>query len=642
MPTTEMKRNAASVRSLWNEMKQHAVPEPTRMQWLSRQFGGHGGYSSEELAALVQPDYKPGTPVYIFPYVKGAPPEVNRILERVYRGEREKGRTKPQSGIIAWRAVRAAGYEPEMRPMKQWVKRRDYAMSYDLKEMARLAKQLASHAGLKRELKVRATPWLARLAKRLQPKASRARLTAGWKAFWTAHKGQHLIRFHPKLGAGIVGRLPSGRVSPLSKPRRLALDEITHAKLSELRLDPAHGPLYNSMFRHLAKQLKRSGVDRQARKMGYTRKPYATQQYLRTLNTIQKPFRTLLRHPKRMGRLLVLDMLRGAPSTALQGKLLPKARRSWLQERERFQRSLTRVFPRAKPVVVRSGNLSHMPERTGAVTLSKRRIVVSLPEAAGSRGVIRSWLAHEGVHAMAGQKLIPGLSTRVEPFDPRRGFISRLFGPRHGTPSERALFKSVRRKLQSEARKPYALPYSSRTVRRLMSQAAKDIKIRLPLWTQGMRKPGLAGQHTTIELLTKGKRSPVHVIRLNRFHTRKGAYKHLPRYPKGYQPRDTWWHELTHAKLSEVLGARGGKRTLSVAEAADHGPVFSSTRRHIVKQLKKSGTERRARKLGYALYMVSPTLVTSERGVRCLRPACLRTARRIRASKLRIQTDGCR
>ncbi|GAJ07481.1 unnamed protein product, partial [marine sediment metagenome] len=74
-------RSPVYVRSYYNELKQHDVPHRTRMQWLSRVYGGRGGYTSEELYKIVTGRTPRGGSYYIYPFVKGAPPEVNRILE---------------------------------------------------------------------------------------------------------------------------------------------------------------------------------------------------------------------------------------------------------------------------------------------------------------------------------------------------------------------------------------------------------------------------------------------------------------------------------------------------------------------------------------------------------------------------------
>lgn len=91
------------------------------MQWLSRIYGGRGGYSSEELYKIVTG--KTADVYFIFPFVKNAPPEVNRILERVYRRHREQGDTKVASAIAAWTTVRRAGYVKITKSVPIWVKR---------------------------------------------------------------------------------------------------------------------------------------------------------------------------------------------------------------------------------------------------------------------------------------------------------------------------------------------------------------------------------------------------------------------------------------------------------------------------------------------------------------------------------------
>lgn len=110
------------VKTYYNELKQHGKPFRTRMQWLSRMYGGKGGYTSEELYEIVTG--KKRTSVYIFPYVKGAPPEVNRILEATYRRHRAEGASKVVAGIAAWKKVRQAGYVQTIKPQKVWIKRK--------------------------------------------------------------------------------------------------------------------------------------------------------------------------------------------------------------------------------------------------------------------------------------------------------------------------------------------------------------------------------------------------------------------------------------------------------------------------------------------------------------------------------------
>lgn len=109
------------VKTRFAEMKQHKVPFRTRMQVLSREYGGRGGYTSEELHKIVTG--KSVDRYYIFPFVKGAPPEVNRILERTYRRHREAGDTKVAAAIAAWNKVKQAGYVKVTKPSPVWVKR---------------------------------------------------------------------------------------------------------------------------------------------------------------------------------------------------------------------------------------------------------------------------------------------------------------------------------------------------------------------------------------------------------------------------------------------------------------------------------------------------------------------------------------
>jgi len=297
-----------------------------------------------------------------------------------------------------------------------------------------------------------------------------------------------------------------------------------------------------------------------------------------------------------------------------------------------------------------------MPERTGAMTLSKRRIVVNLPEAAGSRGIIRSWLAHEGVHAMAGQKQVPRLSARVEPFDPRRGLISRLFGPRLGTPSERAVFKSVRRKLQSEARKPYALrlrPLAAtvkqvrrwddaarRGIQRVFGTKVGRVSIRTPEWIQKRVGPA-SGFHQSAKVMSTGAKS--------------GAYVAREGFPP-FHVKHVTIHEQVHALVAKnkrlatkvpggrfedypalrsetIRGPSGKLGAFRLGKLLAEQNRLEAPSRAIFKSIRRK--IQRAGRYQLQSYMVSPTLVTSERGVRCLRPARKRR-------KKRIRVDGCR
>lgn len=120
------------VKTYFNELRQHKVPFRQRMQWLSRIYGGRGGYTSEELYKIVTGKTTAG--YYIFPFVKNAPPEVNRILERTYRKHRRglapkvaagaltEKESKKISGIASWQAVKRAGYVKVTKPAPTWVK----------------------------------------------------------------------------------------------------------------------------------------------------------------------------------------------------------------------------------------------------------------------------------------------------------------------------------------------------------------------------------------------------------------------------------------------------------------------------------------------------------------------------------------
>ena len=108
------------IRTYNNEMKQHGVPFRTRLQFLSRIYGGRGGYTSEELYKIATGKVRES--VFIFPFVKNAPPEVNRILESTYRRHRKSGASKQSAAIAAWTKVKQAGYVKKQKPADVWVK----------------------------------------------------------------------------------------------------------------------------------------------------------------------------------------------------------------------------------------------------------------------------------------------------------------------------------------------------------------------------------------------------------------------------------------------------------------------------------------------------------------------------------------
>jgi len=103
------------------------------MQFLSRIYGGKGGYTSEELYRIAT-GKKPKGGYYIYPLVKNAPPEVNRILQETYRRHRKKheklireGKMTPQeskkiAAIAAWNAVRRRGYRRVMKLVPVWTR----------------------------------------------------------------------------------------------------------------------------------------------------------------------------------------------------------------------------------------------------------------------------------------------------------------------------------------------------------------------------------------------------------------------------------------------------------------------------------------------------------------------------------------
>ena len=133
VPNRKEQHNPKYIRTLEGELRQHKVPLRTRLQWLSRVFGGRGGLKSEDLYRISQ-KRKPAGPVYIYPYVKNAPPEVNRILEETYRRHREQTRplveagklderkAKTMAAIAAWTNVRKAGYRKVHKMQPTWEK----------------------------------------------------------------------------------------------------------------------------------------------------------------------------------------------------------------------------------------------------------------------------------------------------------------------------------------------------------------------------------------------------------------------------------------------------------------------------------------------------------------------------------------
>ena len=136
-----------NVRTLEKEMRQHNVPSKTRLQWHSRVFGGSGGLKSEDIYKISRKkEAKKG--VYIFPYVKTAPPEVNRILEETYRrhrkdlssrvnaGDLTEREAKQRAAIASWAAVKRAGYRKVKKPMDVWEKQQQYFLSEQAQSQA--------------------------------------------------------------------------------------------------------------------------------------------------------------------------------------------------------------------------------------------------------------------------------------------------------------------------------------------------------------------------------------------------------------------------------------------------------------------------------------------------------------------------
>ena len=123
LPTKAEQYDPKYIRTREKEMRQHKVPLKTRLQWHSRISGGRGGFTSEDLHRISQGKVAQ-RPVYIFPYVKNAPPEVNRILEVTYRTKRKEGAGKTAAAIAAWSNVKKAGYVKVTKPAASWVKQK--------------------------------------------------------------------------------------------------------------------------------------------------------------------------------------------------------------------------------------------------------------------------------------------------------------------------------------------------------------------------------------------------------------------------------------------------------------------------------------------------------------------------------------
>jgi len=154
-----------NVRTLEKEMRQHNVPSRTRLQWHSRVFGGSGGLKSEDIYKISRKkEAKKG--VYIFPYVKTAPPEVNRILEETYRrhrkdlssrvnaGDLTERESKQQAAIASWAAVKRAGYRKVKKPMNVWEKQQQYAKVGLFKKAGKWWKNLGRNPYLEHQAKV--------------------------------------------------------------------------------------------------------------------------------------------------------------------------------------------------------------------------------------------------------------------------------------------------------------------------------------------------------------------------------------------------------------------------------------------------------------------------------------------------------
>jgi peptidoglycan hydrolase-like protein with peptidoglycan-binding domain len=104
------------VRSLNKEMIQHKVPLKTRLQWLSANFNRR--YKSEGLFKLAT-GRTPKKPVYIFPYVKNAPREMNDLLQHTYESARRSGASRQVAAKTAWRVAKQR-YEPRTVEREIW------------------------------------------------------------------------------------------------------------------------------------------------------------------------------------------------------------------------------------------------------------------------------------------------------------------------------------------------------------------------------------------------------------------------------------------------------------------------------------------------------------------------------------------
>jgi len=98
------------VRTLDKELRQHKVPRQQRLQWLSRVYGGKGGLISEEIELALKGRY-PAKQVFIMPYVKKAPREMNVLLQKAYKRRREQGLNRTAAASQAWREVKKAGWK---------------------------------------------------------------------------------------------------------------------------------------------------------------------------------------------------------------------------------------------------------------------------------------------------------------------------------------------------------------------------------------------------------------------------------------------------------------------------------------------------------------------------------------------------
>lgn len=266
------------VKTYFTEMKQHGVPFRTRMQWLSRVYGGRGGYTSEQLYEIVTGKSR-SKPYYIFPFVKSAPPAVNRILEATYRRHRAQLAQKVEAGemtdkeakvaaaIASWAKVKQAGYIRKVKPRAAWVKKGSYAMNPLAKKViATTAKHPIAVSA------ILAIPGLsALLRRRLQQieleraqgnygLAKEAGKAVGRKVKWLL-KSPKVVRAGGFAGAGyLVGkRRRQRKVVPMTRYTRLPDSLLGVSTISGMAREPLFKPMGRSVLRGGTRLAKTAG-----------------------------------------------------------------------------------------------------------------------------------------------------------------------------------------------------------------------------------------------------------------------------------------------------------------------------------------------------------------------------------------------